>query len=85
MVATLIIAAVSNFTLPQIMFEVLSALSTVGLSTGITPQMPIVGKVVLIILMIMGRLGPMTIAFALLEKLEGNGHVRLPKAHVMIG
>jgi trk system potassium uptake protein TrkH len=49
----------------EALFECISALATVGLSTGITPQLTDLGKVVLMILMLMGRLGPITAAVAL--------------------
>ncbi len=43
------------------MFEVVSALGTVGLSTGITPQLTVAGKLILIVLMFFGRLGPISV------------------------
>ena len=45
-------------------FETLSALGTVGLSTGVTPHLSIAGKAVLIVLMIIGRLGPLAVIAA---------------------
>lgn len=53
-----------NFPFENILFEVFSAFGTVGLSTGITPYLSNVSKFVIIILMFMGRLGPLTIALA---------------------
>jgi Trk-type K+ transport system membrane component len=46
------------------LFECISALGTVGLSTGITPLLSDPGKIVLIVLMLVGRLGPITAAVA---------------------
>lgn len=46
-------------------FETVSALGTVGLSTGITPELTPAGKVVLMVLMFVGRLGPLTMAVAI--------------------
>lgn len=48
--------------LPDIMFEATSAIATVGLSTGITPALGNASKLLLIVTMYVGRLGPMTIA-----------------------
>ena len=46
----------------QVLFEVVSAFGTVGLSTGITPDLGAYGKMILILTMFIGRLGPLTIA-----------------------
>lgn len=46
----------------QLLFEVTSAFGTVGLSTGITPNLIPISKFIIIIIMFIGRLGPMTIA-----------------------
>jgi trk system potassium uptake protein TrkH len=46
-------------------FEVVSALGTVGLSTGITPQLRDPGKIIIVLLMLLGRLGPITTFVAL--------------------
>lgn len=52
----------------QIFFEVVSAFGTVGLSTGITPDFTVLGRLVLIFLMLAGRVGPLTIATAIGSK-----------------
>ena len=49
----------------EALFECISALGTVGLSTGITPLLSDPGKLVLMTLMLLGRLGPLTAAVAL--------------------
>lgn len=51
-----------QFTLTQILFEMTSAFGTVGLSTGITPALSVGSKIVSILVMFIGRLGPLTIA-----------------------
>jgi trk system potassium uptake protein TrkH len=50
-----------QFSLQEVLFEVISAMSTVGLSLGITSQLAPLSKVVIIITMFLGRLGPLTI------------------------
>ena len=47
------------------LFECISALGTVGLSTGITPLLSNPGKMILVVLMLLGRLGPISVALAL--------------------
>ena len=49
-------------TMLQAMFEVVSAFGTVGLSTGITPGLSDASKLMSIVIMYIGRLGPLTIA-----------------------
>ena len=51
-----------NYTFMQLLFEVTSAFGTVGLSTGITPSLTWLSKLVISLIMFIGRLGPMTIA-----------------------
>ncbi|EEH64505.1 cation transport protein [Gleimia coleocanis DSM 15436] len=63
--ATATILAQTHFRLDQVLFEVVSAMSTVGLSTGITNHLPVSSQLVLCILMFFGRIGPVTIASAL--------------------
>jgi potassium uptake TrkH family protein len=63
--STLFLLIVTNFSLDQVLFEVVSAFATVGLSTGITADLPGAGQLVLTMLMFLGRLGPVTLATAL--------------------
>jgi len=55
----------NGFTMSQIMFETASALGTVGLTTGITPSLTTAGKLIIIVVMLVGRLGPLTLLAAL--------------------
>ncbi len=72
-----------NIRLEQILFEQISAFGTVGLSTGITPSLTIVGKLWIILTMFVGRLGPLTAALVVMEhKPEA---VRLAEERLMIG
>ncbi len=65
---TLILSLTENTTFMNILFEVVSAFGTVGLSTGITSALSSIGKTVIIILMFFGRLGPLTIMAAFAAK-----------------
>jgi trk system potassium uptake protein TrkH len=64
-VASFVLLELTAFELDQVLFEVVSAFGTVGLTTGITRQLPTAGQDLLIVLMIIGRLGPITVATAL--------------------
>lgn len=66
------------------LFEATSAFGTVGLSMGLTPELSPIGRILIIITMFIGRLGPLTLAFAIAnrKKQEGFQH---PKGNIMIG
>ncbi|HAQ08023.1 MAG TPA: hypothetical protein DCR24_11055 [Bacillus bacterium] len=68
----------------MIFFETTSAFSTVGLSMGLTPELSQIGKVMIIITMFAGRVGPLTLAFAIAKKRKED-HYRYPSGKVMIG
>jgi Trk-type K+ transport system membrane component len=63
--STMFLMLITDFGQEKILFEVISAFATVGLSTGITAGMPPAGQIVLILLMFIGRLGPVTLGVAL--------------------
>ncbi|QUH05974.1 TrkH family potassium uptake protein [Saccharopolyspora erythraea] len=65
MTCTLVLLAITPFGVDQVLFETVSAFATVGLSTGITPEVGAGGQVLLVLLMFIGRLGPVTLASAL--------------------
>jgi trk system potassium uptake protein TrkH len=66
------------------LFEVVSALGTVGLSTGITEELNGMARSVLIVLMLIGRLGPITV-FVALSQTERKKSVEYPNEEPMIG
>jgi len=68
----------------RLLFEAVSAFGTVGLSMGITPSLNDVGKVLIIVLMFVGRVGPLTMALAIGERMRTNVY-RLPKGQLAVG
>ncbi len=70
--------------LRDLAFEVVSAFGTVGLSTGITPNLSTLGKLIIIAEMFIGRVGPLTLAFALSTPSRA-GLVHYPRTNIMIG
>jgi trk system potassium uptake protein len=62
---TFILLATTRFPTDQVIFEVISAFGTVGLSTGITADLPPIAQLTLIVLMFIGRVGTITMAAAL--------------------
>jgi len=82
--STFVVLGVSDEDLDRVLFEVLSALGTVGLSTGITAELPAIGQVVLVVLMFVGRLGPLALASALALR-ERPRHYQRPEERTIIG
>lgn len=82
--ATLAVSAVEGVSLNAALFECVSAIATVGLTLGITPGLSIVSEIILVLLMIFGRVGSLTILFAFsAEHLSPLS--RLPQEKIQIG
>ncbi|MCV2490861.1 TrkH family potassium uptake protein [Geodermatophilus sp. YIM 151500] len=83
-VATFLLEALTDFGFDQVLFEVVSAFATVGLSTGITADLPPAGQVLLVLLMYVGRIGPLTLASGLALRERARRH-RLPEERTIVG
>jgi len=79
-----IIESNSAFSLECLFFEATSALTTAGLSLGLTPHLSSLGKVLIIILMYIGRVGPLTVALSLGKNKKKN-LIRYPEGKILIG
>ncbi len=73
-----------DFTLLDLAFEVVSAICTVGLTTGVTPLLTDAGKLIIILVMLMGRLGPLTLLAALTFNLRAVRY-DYPEEVVIVG
>ena len=82
--ATTYISSITTLPLPQILFECISAFSTVGLSTGITADLPPSAQVVVVLLMFIGRVGTITVATALAVGRPARPY-RYPKENLIVG
>jgi trk system potassium uptake protein TrkH len=67
-----------------LIFETVSAFGTVGLSMGITPDLTALGKLIITLMMYLGRIGPLTMGLALAQNIT-RGKISYPDARVMIG
>ncbi len=67
-----------------IAFETFSAFGTVGMSTGLTPELSSPGKILITIMMFIGRVGPLTMAFALAVR-SNKASIQYPEEKIMIG
>jgi trk system potassium uptake protein len=82
--ATLLLMTDSGFSLSRCLFEVTSALGTTGLTTGITAQLPDSSKVLVVVLMFIGRIGPLTLGAALAVQGRDRRY-RYPEERPLIG
>ncbi|WP_207541258.1 TrkH family potassium uptake protein [Sabulicella rubraurantiaca] len=83
-IGTLLLLSLTDFPLRDVAFEVVSAFATVGLSTGITPELPPVAQLVLIVLMFVGRVGTITAATAIALR-RRQPRFRYPEERPIVG
>ncbi|MFP3987216.1 potassium transporter TrkG [Streptomyces sp. E11-3] len=82
--ATMALLTVADEPFEGVLFEVISAFGTVGLSTGITADLPTIGHLIVIGLMFVGRIGPITLVSALALR-ERTRRYELPEERPVIG
>jgi trk system potassium uptake protein len=82
--STMLLMSISDLPRSELFFEAVSALGTVGLSTGATPLLPESSQVVVIGLMLLGRVGPVTL-FAGLVLRERSRRYRVPTERPLVG
>lgn len=80
-----LILATQNLPMKDVTFETLSAIGTVGLSTGITRELGTFSRIVITLLMYSGRVGSLTLAMAILERMSKKTSFRNPEERVIIG
>lgn len=83
-VTTLLLSVTEESDMLSVAFEVTSAFGTVGLSTGITPGLTAAGRIIVIAAMFVGRLGPLYIALALVQR-QRTSEYRYPAEPIRIG
>lgn len=87
LIALIILSISESQPFINLLFEVYSAFATVGLTAGLTPLLSNIGKIVIITLMYIGRIGPLTMVLIFVKKhnqLKGK-EIEYPKADVLIG
>ena len=84
-VSFLLVLTETGFRPVELLFETVSALGTVGLSTGVTPHLSMIGKVMIIMTMFLGRVGPFTLALAIGQRQYKTERYRYPSERVQIG
>lgn len=86
LVVTIIIMGLERSNFINVLFEVTSAFGTVGLSTGLTPGLHPISKILLIITMFLGRVGPLSFAIALSIKANhAKENIIYPEGKIVVG
>jgi trk system potassium uptake protein len=83
-ISAYLLVVISPHTLDQVLFEAISAFGTVGMSLGITAALPAAGQLLLIVLMFIGRTGPLTLGSALALR-ERDRRYERPKEYLIVG
>ncbi|NLJ75925.1 MAG: hypothetical protein GX325_01525 [Peptococcaceae bacterium] len=83
-VAVVTLSAIENFSTTEIVFEICSAFGTTGLSMGITPDLSTAGKMVLIVVMFIGRIGFIPLLFMFRGK-RPEDRYHYVKEHIIVG
>ena len=78
-----LLTVTEDASLSMILFESFSAFGTVGLSMGLTPDLSNAGRLLIIILMFIGRIGPLTLAFSFAR--TRTAKIRYPEEDIFIG
>lgn len=75
-----------DFGIEYVAFEVFSAFGTVGVTMGLTPNLSLIGKGLIILLMFIGRVGVYTFLLAVARRQKNNEtRIRYPEEHIMVG
>ena len=75
-----------SITLVNVIYETASAVGTVGLTADLTPQLERLSQVILMVMMYVGRLGPLTLVLTFAGKSHPRDKIRsLPKEQIMVG
>jgi trk system potassium uptake protein TrkH len=79
-----LLLAAEDHNFVHLLYESISAFGTVGLSLGVTPLLSDAGRLIIVLLMYIGRVGPLTLAYAIGEK-ENQINVNYPEGRIIVG
>ena len=84
-VSTILLSLTIDRSIVDVLYETVSATATVGLSRNLTPSLNTIGKIIIIITMYLGRVGPISLAIAFKSKKESTNMILNPTEEVSIG
>lgn len=85
LVGSLVLATVESTPFVAALFEVASAMGTVGLSTGITPHLSFFSQILIIVLMYLGRVGILSFSLVFMTSGRRSAKIKYPETNVMVG
>lgn len=83
--STVLLSAVTDVSLTDVLYETVSATATVGLTRGLTPSLNVWGKLIIIATMYLGRVGPISLALAFRIKKDNRNAVKNPYEDISVG
>jgi trk system potassium uptake protein TrkH len=84
-ISTILLAATTNASALDIIYETVSATATVGLSRNLTPYLGLLGKLIIIATMYLGRIGPISLAIAFNSNKETGNIIKNPTEEISVG
>ena len=84
-ISTLALSAVTSASFTDVIFETVSAAATVGLSRNLTSSLNLWGKLIIVLTMYLGRVGPISLAVAFNLRKENKNLIKNPHENISIG
>ena len=84
-VSTILLSAVTDASALDVLYETVSATATVGLTRNLTPFLTLWGKIIIIVTMYLGRIGPISLAIAFQSKKEITNNIKNPTEEISVG
>ncbi len=85
MLMTLLLMVFEPVGLRDALFEVISALATVGLTRGLTPQLHVTGRLLIVLCMYLGRIGPISMALFFVKAVPHTNRISFPEGNYHVG
>jgi trk system potassium uptake protein TrkH len=82
---TMILTVTEHKEFLRLLFETTSAFGTVGLSTNLTPELSVAGRIIITCMMFIGRVGPLTLAIALAQRYKEKAEIKYPEGKLFVG
>ena len=83
--STVLLSAVTEASALDIAYETVSATATVGLTRNLTPLLNVWGKLIIIVTMYLGRIGPISLAIAFSTRKESENNIKSPAEKISVG